>query len=51
MLSQYRKTLVAVIGAVVTILAINGVDVDPELVTSITTLLTAFLVWRVPNEA
>ena len=50
MLSQYRKTAIAVIGAVVTILAINGVDLDPELVTAITTLITAALVFAVPNE-
>lgn len=50
-LSKYRKTAVAAIGAVVTILAINGVDVDPELVTAVTTLVTASLVWWVPNES
>lgn len=50
MLTQYRKSLVAIIGAVVSILAINGVDLDPELVAAITTLLTASLVWLVPNK-
>jgi uncharacterized membrane protein len=50
MLSQYRKSVVALIGAVVTILALNGVDVDPEMVTAITTLVTASLVFVVPNE-
>lgn len=50
MLNQYRKTAVAVIGAVVTILAINGVNLDPALVTAITTLVTAALVFAVPNE-
>ena len=50
MLASYRKTIVAVIGAVVTILAINGVETDPELVTAITTLATAAVVWFVPND-
>jgi hypothetical protein len=50
MLQSYRKSIVAIIGAVVTVLAINGVDVDPEIVTAVTTLITASLVWWVPND-
>jgi hypothetical protein len=50
MLAQYRKSAVALIGAVVTILAVNGVDLDPELVAAITTIVTASLVWFVPND-
>jgi hypothetical protein len=50
MLSQYRKSAVALIGAVVTILAVNGVNLDTELVAAITTLVTASLVWFVPND-
>jgi hypothetical protein len=50
MLSQYRKSVVALIGAVVTILALNGVNVDAEIVTAITTLITASLVFVVPND-
>jgi hypothetical protein len=48
---QYRKSLVAVIGAIATLAGIYGIDVDPELVAAVTTLLTALLVWGVPNEA
>jgi hypothetical protein len=50
MLTRYRKTVIAVIGAVVSILAIQGIDVDPELVGAVTTLATAALVFLVPNE-
>jgi CBS-domain-containing membrane protein len=50
MLAQYRKATTAIIGAIVTILAVNGVDLDPELVASVTTLITAVLVFAVPNE-
>lgn len=50
MLSQYRKTVVAVIGAVVTILAIYGVNLDPELVAAVSTLATAGMVLLVRNE-
>lgn len=48
-LAKYRKTIVAVIGAVVTIAGIFGTDLDPELVASVTTLLTALGVWFFPN--
>ena len=48
-MAEYKKSIVAVIGAIVTILAVNGVDVDPELVAAVTTLITASLVWWVPN--
>lgn len=50
-MAEYKKSIVAVIGAIVTILAVNGVDVDPELVAAVTTLVTASLVWWVPNAA
>lgn len=49
MLTEYRKSIVAIIGAVVTILAVWGVEVDPQLVAAITTLVTAGLVWLIPN--
>lgn len=47
---QYRKAIVAVIGAIVAFLATQGIDVDPSLVTGITTILTALAVYAVPNE-
>lgn len=50
MLARYRKATTALIGAVVSILAVNGIDLDPELVAAITTLITAALVFAVPNE-
>ena len=49
-LTHYRKALVALIGVVVTVLAVYGVEVDPEIVASVTTLATALLVFFVPNE-
>ena len=49
-LTHYRKALVALIGVIVTVLAVYGVDVDPEIVASVTTLATALLVFFVPNE-
>ena len=38
------------IGAIVTILATQGISVDAEIVTAVTTLLTALAVWLVPND-
>lgn len=51
MLTEYRKSAVAIIGAIITILAVWGVEVDPQLVAAITTLVTAGLVWLIPNDA
>jgi hypothetical protein len=48
-LTKYRKSVVAVIGAIATLAGIYGLEVDPELVAAVTTLLTATLVWWVPN--
>jgi hypothetical protein len=48
-LPKYRKSIVAIVGALATLAGINGIDVDPELVAAVTTLITASLVWWVPN--
>jgi hypothetical protein len=50
-LTKYRKTAIALIGAVVTLAGVYGIDIDPELVAAVTTLITASLVWWVPNAA
>jgi hypothetical protein len=49
-LEHYRKAVVAIIGVIVTVLGIYEVDIDPEIVASVTTLATALLVFFVPNE-
>lgn len=49
MLAQYRKAITAVLGAIVTVLATQGIDVDPGLVAAVSTVLTALLVYLVPN--
>jgi len=48
-MANHRKLIAAVIGAIVTILATQGVSVDPEIVAAVTTLLTAAAVYLVPN--
>jgi hypothetical protein len=48
-MATHRKFIAAVIGAIVTILATQGVSVDPEIVAAVTTLVTAIVVWLVPN--
>lgn len=50
-MSEYRKTIAAAVGAVITILSAVGlVDVvAPEVQTAIVTLLTVAAVYLVPN--
>jgi len=50
-MSEYRKTIAAAVGAVVTLLSAAGVIdvVSPEVQTSIVTLLTVVAVYLVPN--
>lgn len=50
MVSPYRKAVVAVVGAVVAVLATQGIDVDPGVSTAVVTLVSALLVYLVPNE-
>lgn len=49
-LAGYRKAVLAVVGAVVAVLATQGIDVDEGTSTAIVTLVTALLVYFVPNE-
>ena len=48
---NHRKVIAAVIGAIVTLVAIAGFSVDPEIVAAVTTLLTAIAVYFVPNKS
>lgn len=50
-MSEYRKTIAAAVGAVITLLSAAGVIdvVSPEVQTSIVTLLTVVAVYLVPN--
>ena len=50
-MSDYRKTVAAVVGAVVTILVASGIidGIDPSIQAAVTTLLTAAAVYLVPN--
>jgi uncharacterized paraquat-inducible protein A len=41
--------IAAVIGAIVTIAAVSGFSVDAEIVAAVTTLVTAIVVYLVPN--
>lgn len=46
---NHRKVIAAVIGAIVTIAAVAGFSVDAEIVAAATTLVTAIVVYLVPN--
>jgi len=45
-----QKAIVAVVGAAVAILAVAEIDVDETTVTAVVTLLTAAVVYFVPNH-
>lgn len=50
-LQEIRKAIVAlVVPVVVAGLANAGFDASPEVVTAVTALVTAVLVWAVPNQ-
>lgn len=49
-MKEYRKAVVAVVGAIVAILAVAGIDVDPEVSAAVVSLATALLVYVTPNE-
>jgi uncharacterized membrane protein len=50
-MSNYRKSIAAAVGAIVTILSSVGVIdvIDPEVQTAIVTLLTVAAVYALPN--
>jgi hypothetical protein len=52
-MTEYRKTVAAVVGAVVTILVAGGLidGLDAQIQAAITTLLTAVAVYALPNRA
>ena len=46
---MYAKAVAAVAGAVVAIAAVFGTNIDPEIVTTVVSLVTAALVYVIPN--
>jgi hypothetical protein len=49
-MSPYNKTVVAVVGALVVLLNAAGVEVAEDISESVIALVTAALVYLVPNE-
>ena len=49
-MAAYNKAIIAVVGAIVAVLAVAGVNVDPEISAGIIGLLTAALVYFVGNK-
>lgn len=50
-LARMRKAVMAIVGAGVAVLAVWGLEVPDELSTAVVTLVTAVLVYLVPNAA
>ena len=46
---QYTKAIAAVVGALVTIAATAGIDIDPTITAAVITILTAGAVFFFPN--
>ena len=51
MISKYDKAGAAAIGAALTSVLAAMTNLDPEVIAAIGTLVTAGLVWLVPNKA
>ena len=49
-MAAYNKAVVAVVGAVVAVLAVAGIDVDESLAAAVVSVVTALLVYVVPNK-
>lgn len=49
-MTKYNKAIMAILGGVATLGGLLGLDVDPELISGAGSLLTALLVWWVPNR-
>lgn len=49
-MSQYRKTVAAVVGALIVIANQAGVEVAEDISEAVITLVTAALVYAVPND-
>jgi hypothetical protein len=50
-MNRYRKAIVAIVGAAVTIAAAFGLEVDSQIPEAIVAIATAALVFLVPNQA
>lgn len=48
-MNRYTKAITATIGALATIAGVWGLDIEPEIVAAVTTLVTALAVFWLPN--
>ena len=49
-MTRYNKAIAAPVAALISILSTQGIDVDPDVETAIVTLVTAAVVWLIPNK-
>ena len=50
-MTKYNKAIAAAVAAIVSILATQGIDLDPEFQTAVITIVTTLAVWLTPNRA
>lgn len=48
-MEKYKKAIAAVVGAAVTVAAVFGVNVDPSVAATVVSVVTALVVYFVPN--
>lgn len=49
-MQRYNKAIMAILGGLATLAGIWGINIDPEIVAAVGTIVTAVLVERVPNK-
>lgn len=49
-MSKYKKAIAAVVGAAVSVAAVFGVNVDPQVSATVISVITAAVVYFVPNS-
>lgn len=49
-MSKYRKAIAAVVGAVVAVVAVFGVNIDPQVSATVVSVLTSIAVYVIPNK-
>ena len=49
-MSKYRKAIAAVVGAVVAVAAVFGLNIDPQVSATVISVLTSIAVYVVPNS-
>ena len=50
-MQKYNKAIAAAVAAIASILATQGIDLEPDFEAAVVTVVTTFAVWLIPNKA